>query len=911
MSNFTKLMVPVKSIVFIATVSLFAILPANLQAAMQDQIDVEPPSGAADTIQADGLTMNAQRVEPGTINIDGILDEIAWEEMDGATGFIQRTPNPGDPATEKSIIRVLYDDSAIYIGARLYDSEPDSIAASLFRKDGEGYSDWVSVGIDSYNDHRTAFVFSVSPRGVRSDMMIYNDDQFDGSWDAVWEAAANIDEEGWTAEMRIPLSQLRYNGEEETGNRSWGINVLREIARKGEESFWSPIPPESSGFVSRSGRLENLRDLPDSRRLEILPYASAQLDRTPGNPDNPFYQKFDPGMNAGADIKYGIGSNITLTATINPDFGQVEVDPAVVNLSAFETFFPERRPFFLEGSEIFSFGYTSNVSFGNEPRIFYSRRVGRSPQGGVPGSASYSDIPSQTPIAGAVKLSGKTSSGWSLGVLNALTLEQDARYSPDGDQIESIPVEPLSNFTVGRVQRDFRGGQTVTGLMFNHLYRDLGAGALQASLTDQAYSGGLDFEQSWSERKYRFNGLITGSYVSGEPSVIDRIQRSSARYYQRPDAGHLELDPEKSSLSGLYSDLMFTSETRDWMTQFRAYQISPGFEVNDMGFQSAADRRSFSALISRQQQSPVGIFRNFNVWVVSAGTWNTVGNPLSNLSGVGGYFNFKNFWSANINLMRGFRALDDRLTRGGPLAGRPAEHGINVNINSDQRKDLSISPGFFHRRTELDEYSTNLWVNLRYRPNRATTVSIRPNLSKNFNATQYVAAIDAPQVSETYGKRYVFADLNQTTLSASIRLDWTFTPDLSLQLFAQPFVSAGQFSRFKELARPESMDYNVYGEDKGDVVYQQESDRYRIDPEGDGTGEFEIGNPDFNIRSLRGNAVLRWEFRPGSTLFLVWQQTRESSGQSGVFDAGNDYGELFRSPASHTFLVKFSYWFGV
>ena len=889
----------------IAAISVF-LIAANETASGQNTVEVQDfPVDLADYFK-----INALRIENGAITVDGLLDEPAWQRAETATGFTQRSPDPDEPATEKTEVRILYDDDAIYVGARMYDSAPDSIAATLFRRDGDGYSDWFLVGFDSYNDNRTAFVFGVTPRGVRMDFMVFNDEQEDLSWDAVWEAAAHIDEDGWTAEMRIPFSQLRFNGEEESGMRSWGVNFAREIARKGENSFWSPTPPDASGMVSRFGRLENLNKLPSTRRLEFLPYASGQLNRTPGNPDDPFYRQNDPEFNAGVDIKYGIGSNLTLTATINPDFGQVEVDPAVVNLTAFETFFPERRPFFLEGAEIFNFEHTTNFSVGTAPQLLHTRRIGRTPQGQIPGDARFSEPPGQTPIAGAVKLSGKTSDGWSIGLLNALTRKQQARYSMDGENIESIAIEPLSNYSVVRARRDFRDGQTVAGFMFNSLYRDNRSDALQQLLTDRAYSGGLDFEQSWSDRKYRINGMVTGSFISGEPEVIENIQRSSARYYQRPDAGHLQTDPESTNLKGIYADLMFTSFTREWLTQFRGYHISPGYEVNDMGFQPAADRRALTGLVSRQQQSPVGIFRNFNVWALSGGTWNTAGDPLENISGVGGFFNFQNFWTLNFNLLKGFRAKDDRLTRGGIIAGRPSNIGIDLFFGSDPRRDLRISPGLFHRRTELDEYITNISTTIRYRPHQAATISISPRLVKNYNATQYVTTTADTRATETFGSRYVFADLHQTTLSASIRLDWTFTPDLSLQLFAQPFISAGEFSRFKELNRPGSIDYDVYGEDKGSVVFDEDLDRYLVDPAGDGEKEFEISNPDFNFRSLRGNAVLRWEFRPGSTMFLVWQQTRDSRESTGLFDMSRDFGELFRSPASHTFLVKFSYWFG-
>ncbi len=853
--------------------------------------------------------LEAQRVESGAVSIDGYMDEAVWGSAQVATNFTQHTPNTGEPASQKTEVRFLYDDDYLYVGARMYDTHPDRIAAPLFRRDGNEYTDWFLVGIDSYNDNRTAFVFGVNPRGVRKDYLIYNDDQNDMSWDPVWEASASVDEEGWTAELRIPLSQLRYNGE--GGEmKSWGINFSREIARNGESSFWAPTLPDDSGIVSHFGRVNNLQELPNKNRLEILPYLSGQLDRTPGDDRNPFHSQHNASFNFGGDVKYGLSSNMTLTATVNPDFGQVEVDPAVVNLSAFETFYPERRPFFLEGSEIFSFGFNSNIDLGDTPRLFYSRRIGRAPQGPVPGNPQFTDRPSQTPIAGAVKLSGKTSDGWSIGLLNALTLEQNARYSTDGDEIQSISVEPLSNYTVGRVQRDFRGGHTVVGLMANSLFRDLSVPTLESTLTDQAFNGGLDFEHSWQDRKYRFNGRFAGSHVSGEPEVIHRLQRSSARYYQRPDASHLQVDPDLTNLQGYYGDVMFTSQTRHWMSQFRAYQISPGFEVNDMGFQSAADRRAVTGMLIHMQPSPIGILRNFNVWVATANNWNTDGDYVMNMHGTGGYVRFQNFWSINYEVLGSLRSLDDRLTRGGPLAQKPSTIQYNFNVNTDSRKDFRVSVRSNQVRTELGDWNQYYGLSLRYRPHPAASISFEPSFSRNFNKTQYIAAVSDPSVASTYGNRYVFAELEQTTLATAIRLEWTFTPDISFQMFAQPFVSVGSFDRFKQLDRPESLDYSVYGEDTGTVSYDEASGRYEIDPDGSGNATFDFRNPDFNFRSLRGNAVLRWEFRPGSTLFFVWQQNRISRESIGSLNVGHDYGELFRTPADHTFLVKFSYWLG-
>jgi len=866
----------------------------------------------SDSMSTDDLIdyrLKASRVEQNTVFIDGSLDESVWKSARTATNFTQHTPHTGEPASEPTEVRFLYDDNYLYIGARLYDSNSAEIASTLFRRDGNEYSDWFLVGIDSYNDNRTAFVFGVNPRGVRKDYLIYNDNQDDMSWDAVWEASATVDDEGWTAELKIPLSQLRYNGE--VGRmKSWGVNFSREIARSGESSFWAPTLPDDSGIVSHFGRVINLRELPEKNRLEVLPYLSSQLDRSPGDERNPFYKQHDPSLNLGGDVKYGLSSNMTLSATVNPDFAQVEVDPAEVNLSAFETFFPERRPFFLEGSEIFSFGFNSNINIGHTPRLFYSRRIGRAPQGSVPGNPEFTDRPSQTPIAGAVKLSGKSSNGWSVGLLNALTLEQDARYSPTGNEIRNIAVEPLSNFTVGRIKHDFREGQTFVGLMANTLYRDLSASNLKSSLADQALSGGLDFEHSWTDRKYRLNGRFAGSYVSGKPEVINRLQRSSARYYQRPDADHLNPDPNLTRLQGTFGDVMFTSQTRHWMSQFRAYQISPGFEVNDMGFQPIADRRAVTGMLIHTQPSPIGILQNFNVWTATASAWNTDGDYVNNIYGAGVSFQFQNFWSINYQVLGSMRTLDDRLTRGGALAQSPASIRYSLNVNTDSRKDFRLSARTNQSQTELGEWNQYYEMSLKYRPHPAATISLEPSVSRNLNKTQYIAAFSDPAAVSTFKNRYVFAGLEQTTLATAIRIEWTFTPDISLQMFAQPFVSVGSFDKFKQLERPESMDYSVYGEETGTVKFDEATAQYEIDPDGSGNTTFRFRNPDFNFRSLRGNAVVRWEFRPGSTVFFVWQQNRTSREAIGNLDMNHDYGELFRTPADHTFLIKFSYWLG-
>jgi hypothetical protein len=884
----------------LTTVSLFAHQQPTDTLSLDSISDEHPP------YQIQALNVN------GTpISISGFPDEPVWQKADLITNFTQRSPDIGAPASEKSEVRVMYDDNSIYISAILYDSAPDSIAAPLFRRDGNGYSDWFHVGIDSYNDQRTAFVFALNPKGVQKDLLIYDNNKEDVSWDAVWESAVTIFDEGWALEMRIPLSQIRYNLSDAGEVNEWGINFSRYIARKDETAYWSPTPPDDPAIVSRFGRLTNLENLSASRQLEVVPYVSLQTDRNPASEGNPFQNEYETSFNAGGDIKYGISSNLTLTATINPDFGQVEADPAEVNLSAFETFQSERRPFFLEGAEIFDFNINSMLNLGMPPQLFYSRRIGRSPQGSLPGNAVHTDIPGQTPITGAVKLSGKTQDGWSVGLLNALTREQTAQYTlPDGS-IESMPVEPLTNYSTGRLQKDFRSGQSVVGMIANSMIRNNSVPAFTELLADQAYTGGINFQHQWGDRKYRFDGYFAGSHVSGSPEMITALQQTSARYQQRPDANHLSLDPDRSTLQGTYADVMLTRSTRHWVAQVRGYQISPGFEINDMGFQTNADRRSFTGMmIYRQPQSSLSWLRNYNAFLATGHTYNTDGDYIDNLHGIGGHARFNNFWSINFERLFSFESLDDRLTRGGPLAVKPARNIYNINVSTDHRKSVQL---WFYAGYHNDNMGGEMRTggfNLTYRPHPAANISIMPSFNNYKSTTQYAGTVETDAKPETFNRRYLFADLHQQTLSTTVRIDWTFSPTLSLQLYAQPFISSGEFNRFKELDSPGSKQYNVYGEDTGSVEYNPETNRYDIIPAEGSSESFSIANRDFNIRSLRGNAVVRWEYRPGSTLFFVWQQTRRSIGDQSSLNLQNDYGELFRTPAHHTFMVKFSYWLG-
>lgn len=843
------------------------------------------------------------------IRVDGRLDEPAWIHARAITGFTQSYPNPGATPRESTEVRVLYDNTNLYIGVRAFDNHPDSIAAQLARRDASGiYSDWVNVVIGSYHDRRTAFRFSVNPLGVQQDALEYDDgSNEDVNWDAVWEVATRIDSLGWTAEYRLPLSQLRFGAAPSGEDREWDFQVERDIARYNERDSWAPWTKNSPGYVSSFGLLAGLKDIPMPARLEFLPYASAKLTRAPGAEADPFYRHNDLKPAVGADLKYGLPAGLTLSATINPDFGQVEVDPAVVNLTAFETFFPEKRPFFLEGADIFEFGnlyVDNNYQF---PNFFYSRRIGRQPQRSVGGpGVLYVDSPNQTTILGAGKVTGKTGP-WTIGLLEALTDRETAQYlTTDGARLVT-PVEPLTNYAVGRVQRDFGHGNTAIGAMLTATDRSMSDTVFGSMLRSRADFGGLDFDHHWSQGNWILSGYLAGSHVAGSEAVIASTQRSSTHYFQRPDARYLHYDSTRTSLDGHIGEVAIAK--RGALFGSLSYQeSSPGFEINDMGYQTRTDFRSTTLDVNYRSSTPGRIFRQYYVWGSAVNAWNYDGNLFyqTNTASANGTFN--SMWFIAGWLQYAPELLSDRLTRGGPLALIPSYRQGIVEIRSDSRRPVTVDGFTTYSRDASGGSTLNPQLSFDMRPATFVHVSLGPSLSIVRSTNQYVRSVADLSAANTYGSRYVFADLKQTTLSMDTRLDWTFTTKLSLQLYAQPFTSAGRYFGFKELRAPRTRDYRIYGRDQGTIT-RDENGTYTVDPDGAGPAPaFKFGDPTFNIRSLRGDAVLRWEYRPGSTLYFVWQQERNGYAPMGDFEFGRDVGAIFRQQPTNVLLIKASYW---
>ena len=844
----------------------------------------------------------------GSITVDGRLDESSWAGAEPARDFTQTEPAEGRPASERTEVRVLIGEDALYVGARMYDREPHRIKAALARRDEEVEADEFDVYLDTFHDHLSGVRFRVTPGGATLDGILGSSAQGseeDDSWDPVWQSGTQVDSLGWTVEIGIPLSQLRYNS---TADGTWGIQLYRKILRKGEEDWFAFVPKSEVGGVSRYGHLVGLGPLQAQRRLELAPYLLARGSYEPRTAGDPFRSADEYHGSAGLDLKYGLSSDLTLNATINPDFGQVEVDPAVVNLSVFETFFPEKRPFFVEGADVFRFGgIRASNSFG-VPDIFFSRRIGREPQRSLEGEGvNFLDAPTETSIRAAAKLSGRTRSGWSLGLLDAVTSGEDARYV-DGSGIGvRTPVEPLTNYFVGRVRRDLRGGNSTVGMIATAVNRDQDSPELRSLLRSSAYSIGADFTNSWSDRVWSLDGSVGVSTVRGTPEAIEQTQRSSARYYQRPDATSFHLDPTRTSLTGYFYQLALRKNSgRHWQGGLVYQETSPGIETNDLGFQSEASQRGISTALEYNERQPGRTFRRWGLFPFTNHQWNFDGDMVYGSYGLIFSGQLHNFWDFQLRGDLTPPIYDDRLTRGGPLARQPRFWDVRATLNSDTRKTTRLTANFTQSWTAAAENRTDADVTVSVRPSPALRLSFGPALTLLHTLSQYVAAVPDPVAATTFGTRHVFATLRQREVSMITRVDWTFTPKLSLQLFLQPLISAGDFTELKEFVRPRTYDFAVYGRDKGAITATAEG--AEIDP-GDGGSTFTIPPQNFTIRSLRANAVLRWEWRAGSTFFLVWQQNRENDEHFGNLRLGRDVDALLSGGVSRNVVaVKASYW---
>jgi hypothetical protein len=812
-------------------------------------------------------TFTATRAAKAPV-IDADLSDEAWSSAQEITGFTQHDPDDGKPATQKTVVKVVYDNDAIYFGAMMYDTNP--VTTLLGRRDNGLESDWLRILIDSQHDGLSGAEFNLNPSNVQQDGILYNDIYDDTTWDAVWASQTKITKDGWIAEVRIPYSQLRFP---EKPVQTWGINFVRKINKNSEADRLVNTPKGENGFVSRFANLTGIEGIKPERAFEVMPYGVARSDLNSRIDNaNPFATSYESKMDGGVDVKYGLSSNLTLTGTINPDFGQVEVDPAVVNLSQFETFFPERRPFFTEGTQMFKYGSGPAHSRWNfnlfGAQFFYSRRIGRSPQGTGNVDADYIDAPGETTILGAGKITGKFGDGWSIGVLDAITNRERATYVL-GSTRQQQQVEPMTNYLVARGAKEFDKGNSRLGFLFTGVNRNLPDELTY--LRKDAYFAGIDGYTLFHKKDWLFEWNAGASRVDGSAEAIAITQRGAAHYYQRPDATHVEYDPTRTSLTGTAIRAMLGKQTGKWRPNIQVQSYSPGLEVNDVGFMPRADVIATHAVMQFVDEDPKKYTRSYDWWLGKYQNWNQGGDLIAD--GVFGnwYVQWKNYWY-NYG-WGGFdnAVLDDRKTRGGPLAQRPGSWDAGVGWGSDSRKKFSFETNIENYSADDGGYSRSMWVNLNYRPSSNIRLSLSPSFRREHDPAQYVDTTD----------RAIFSAIEQRTLDIGTRVEWTVNSRLSFQLFTQPFIATGAYHDFLELARARTADYAPAAYDS---------------------------NPDFNFRSVRGSAVVRWEFRPGSAVYFVWNENRSDTVSTGDFRLRRDLGSIRHAPSRDVFLIKVSYW---
>jgi len=872
---------------------------------------VAAPSVAAATAAGDSLPpVRAVRLASPVV-IDGALDDAAWQGAPAITRLTQSDPFEGQASSESTWVWLAYDDDALYIAARCWDSHPDSIIASLVRRDLWVPSDRVVVYLDPFRDLRSGYFFSVSAAGVLWDGALFNDMGSDDSWDGVWQGRARRDGgthaergSGYTCELRIPFSQLRFRpGVEQV----WGFNFRRRIERRAELDQLAWTPKRGNGFVSRFPRLVGIEDGRRSRSIEMLPYTTGKAEFLAHEAGDPFNDGSRYTPSVGGDLRMSVGNNLTLNASVNPDFGQVEVDPAVVNLSDVESYFQEKRPFFTENSRIFSFGNEgANRYWGfnwPEPRFFYSRRIGRAPQGSAPGEADFSDAPMATHILGAAKLTGKLSPSLDFGTMHAVTGREGAQYALDGFH-SNAEVEPLTYYGVARGLKELEGGYNGLGLMATLVHRRFEGAGLKDLLNGQSLMTGLDGWHFLDRKKmWVLSGWAGMSRVAGTEQRMIALQRGSRHYLQRPDAKNLGVDSSTTSLTGFGARVWLNKQEGNLISNSAIGLMDPRFDVNDMGFQSRADVVTAHTGLQYHSTKPNRLSReawvagvvfaslDFDRNVTGAGYWQ--GNTVT----------FANDHSLNTELMYVPQTMNNRRTRGGPLMEEPWGTYAAVNFSTAGRNrlvyslyaDRNYTPGA--ERTDF----YNIFPAVEWKPVSNLSIQVGPNLQRAIENAQYVRWVSAPgEVPADFGGlRYVFARMDQTTISADIRLNVSFSTNLTLQTYIQPLISAGHYTDFKELARAGSYEFIHYGANYDPATGT-------VTPAG-GT-PFALSNPDFNFKSLRGNAVLRWEYRPGSVLYLVWTQQRTDSESLGELQFGRSARRLVDAQADDIFLVKATYY---
>jgi hypothetical protein len=824
--------------------------------------------------------------------IDGKLDDACWETGEWTGDYIQWVPKEGAAPSYPTVLKILYDDKNIYVAIRAFDKEPDKISRKAARRD-ELIGDVVGICFDSYHDHRTGFEFDLSAAGQKTDMVITNPASGDNNWNAVWTGKTGLEDSAWVAEYEIPLSQLRYSSEEV---QSWGIHSWRWIDRIQEESDWEPQTSTGPGMLYLFGHLNGINNLPKSRRIEIMPYVLGKVNTFEKQAGNPFASDGNKWSGAvGFDAKVGLSSNFTANMAVNPDFGQVESDPSVMNLTAYETFYEEKRSFFLEGSNIFKYEF-------DDVNLFYSRRIGHTPTYYPSlGTGEYIDYPQNTSILSAIKISGKTPKGLSVGILQSITNKENAKmYS--GGETRKVAVEPLTNYTVARVQQDFNEGTTVLGGILTSTNRFLNEDKFNF-LNHNALTGGLDLLHQWHDKEFYLDARLMGSFIDGDKQAIALLQQSSAHYFQRPGANYLTNDTSLTSLAGQGGSFRIGKGSKGlWRYSTGMNWRSPGLDLNDIGYMQFADVINIESELSYFVNKPVSIFRTYKISIDQKSNWDFGGNYLSTYMKFNTYFEFLNKCAISANLGHTGVSLDNRILRGGNAMKVPASTDFSASFHTDYSRNLEVELNYTWLKATNNSGRINTFSpKINFRPINTLKFSFGVEYSANEDNLQYVETIAVDGHN-----RYLLGRIDQKTLSATFRIDYNITPELSIQYYGSPFASVGHYSAFKSVTNPKANEYfsrfeTLVSEPNGDSFLLKEN-----------SGKsYSISNPDFSFSQFRSNMVFRWEYRPGSQLFFVWSNERTRDENVSVAKLHNAFSGLGDVFPNNLFLIKLSYWFSM
>jgi len=907
--------------------ALLAALPCALiaQAAAQPPAPApaQAPAHTHDAIHEVPVPSAAAARRASAIVLDGKLDEEAWKAATPVTEFTQVDPEEGKPASQRTEMRFLFDNDALYIGARMYDTEGAAgVHTSLVRRDQPFNSDYIEIVIDGYHDHLGRAFFDINPSGSIQDQLGIGATCCDAGWDPVWQVVTSIDSLGWTAEIRIPLNQLRFSKD---SNQTWGLELRRFIHRRQELDQWAFWFKTETGGPSRFGHLTGLDVTSEDHHLELLPYVLGKSSNVAFTPGDPFNSGHKQSANAGLDVRYSLNTNLTLDATFNPDFGQVELDPAVINLTAYEVQFPEKRPFFVSGSSVFNFGgfscfFCSNVSPLN---AFYSRRIGRAPTGAdlATNAGPYADIPDADAILGAAKISGRTTNGYTIGILDAVTNRTTAPVQlADGSRIDQ-EVDPLTNYFVGRIKKDLLGGNLVLGGIATSVIRQMDT-TFAPRLASHAEVLGTDFLYTWKNHVYSFQGQYALSSIEGDSRLISATQQSSAHYFQRPDRGvgsdgllSDRFDSTATAMRGLGGYTRLGKDAGDWLWETSLNFRTPGFEDNDLGFNTRSDYFWYNANVARVLTKPTSWYRQLTL-IAGGQTQRNFEGDLTDrqLQAYIGATTLQ-FWNWDAFYIWHPSLMDDALLRGGPVVERPGQGDIEGDLSTDSRHVVIWSGGANYGWANNASWATSLYTSLMYRPTSSVSVTFSPSWNDSRTILQYVGAFADPTAIAFYGTRYVLSSIKQKQIALDTRLSVTFSPTTTLELYAQPFIASGHYYQFKEFNAPRQAAFSIYGVDRGTITPTVDPTglvtAYTVDPDGAGPAQpFTFANPDFNFRSLRGNAVFRWEYHPGSTLYVAWTHSRSDTQPYGDFDFSRDEQGLLATRPDNIFIVKVSWWIG-